>query len=93
MLVRGEKDIRWHKINDQFNVSELLRTKCEYSVNREEEVEHIEQIGSTVITVVCVCSKGMSFYVTSFLEIIERENKTLDEYWALMLSFLSREKR
>jgi hypothetical protein len=73
--------IRWHNTNEQFNVSEFLRANCDYPGNWSGEVERIEQTGNTVITVTHVWTKGVSFHVTSFFEIIEEKIKTLDEYW------------
>jgi len=73
--------IRWHNTSEQFYVSEFLRANCEYPGDWSGEVERIEQAGNTVITVTRVWTKGMSFHVTSFFEIIEAKIKTLDEYW------------
>lgn len=73
--------IRWHNTNEQFNVSEFLRANCEYPGDWSGEVERIEKARNTVITVTHVWTKGMSFHVTSFIEIIEGKIKTLDEYW------------
>lgn len=71
--------IRWHNTNEQFNVSEFLRANCEYPGDWSGEVERIEKARNTVITVTHVWTKGMSFHVTSFIEIIEAKIKTLDE--------------
>ena len=58
-----------------------MRANCDYPGNWSGEVERIEQTGNTVITVTHVWTKGVSFHVTSFFEIIEEKIKTLDEYW------------
>ena len=71
--------IRWHNTNEQFNVTEFLRANCEYPGDWSGEVERIEKARNTVITVTHVWTKGMSFHVTSFIEIIEGKIKTLDE--------------
>lgn len=73
--------IRWHNTNEQFNVSEFLRANCDYPGNWSGEVERIEQTGNTVITVTHVWTKGMSFHVTSFFEMMNDKIKVLDEYW------------
>ncbi|WP_331526359.1 nuclear transport factor 2 family protein [Kineothrix sp. MB12-C1] len=73
--------IRWHNTNEQFNVEEFIRANCEYPGSWDGAVERIEQIGNTVISVVRVWTKEMSFHVTSFISIEERKIKTLDEYW------------
>ena len=73
--------IRWHNTNEQFNVSEFMRANCDYPGEWRGQVERIEQMGSTIITVTRVWSEDMSFHVTSFFKIRGVKIKTLDEYW------------
>lgn len=73
--------IRWHNTNEQFNVSEFMRANCDYPGSWSGEIERIEQIGSTIITVTHVWNKEMSFHVTSFFKIEGEKIKELDEYW------------
>ena len=60
--------IRWHCTNENFTVSEFLRANCEYPGDWKGEVERIEQIGNTVITVTHVWSEEMSSHAVSFLK-------------------------
>ncbi|MCO7125468.1 nuclear transport factor 2 family protein [Sporolactobacillus shoreicorticis] len=73
--------IRWHNTNEQFNVPEFLRANCDYPGNWNGEVERIEQIGYTHITVTHVWSNEISFHVTSFIVIKNGKIEVLDEYW------------
>lgn len=73
--------IRWHNTNEQFNVSEFIRANCDYPGSWSGEIERIEQIESTIITITHVWSKDMSFHVTSFFKIEGEKIKELDEYW------------
>lgn len=73
--------IRWHNTNEQFNVAEFVRANCDYPGSWSGEVERIEQIGSTVITVTRVWTKEISFHVTSFFRMQAEKIKVLDEYW------------
>lgn len=73
--------IRWHNTNEQFNVSEFMRANCDYPGIWVGEIDRIEQIGSTIITVTHVWNNEMSFHVTSFFKIEGEKIKNLDEYW------------
>lgn len=73
--------IRWHNTNEQFNVSEFMRANCDYPGSWSGEIERIEQIESTIITITHVWNEEMSFHVTSFFKIEGEEIKELDEYW------------
>lgn len=73
--------IRWHNTNEEFNLSEFLRANCDYPGNWDGEVERVEQIGNTMITVTHVWTEEVSFHVTSFFEMIDGKIKSLDEYW------------
>ena len=73
--------IRWHNTNEQFNVEEFLKANCEYPGKWNGEIERIETIEKTVITVTRVWTNEMSFHVTSFFEITNGKISKLDEYW------------
>ncbi|HHX57062.1 MAG TPA: nuclear transport factor 2 family protein [Clostridiales bacterium] len=73
--------IRWHNTNEQFNVSEFMRANCDYPGDWRGQVERIEHIETTIITVTRIWTKDMSFHVTSFFEIKGEKIKRLDEYW------------
>lgn len=78
---RKDACIRWHNTNEQFNVSEFMRANCDYPGTWNGEIERIEQIGCTTITVTHIWNNGMSFHVTSFFKIECEKIKDLDEYW------------
>lgn len=61
--------IRWHNTNEQFNVSEFIRANCDYPGTWNGEIERIEQIENTIITVTRVWNNEISFHVTSFFGI------------------------
>lgn len=73
--------IRWHNTNEQFSVSEFMRANCDYPGSWSGEIERIEQIESTIITITHIWNKEMSFHVTSFFKIEGEKIKELDEYW------------
>lgn len=73
--------IRWHNTNEEFSVQEFLRANCDYPGSWEGEIERIEEIGNTIITVTRVWTDDISFHVTSFFEIEDDKIKKLDEYW------------
>ncbi len=74
--------IRWHNTNEQFNVEEFLRANCEYPGKWNGEIERIETIEKTVITVTRVWTNEISFHVTSFFEVTSGRIRKLDEYWS-----------
>lgn len=73
--------IRLHNTNELFNAEEFFRANCNYPGVWRCEVERIEQIKNTVITVARVWSNDSSFHATSFFEITNGKIITLDEYW------------
>ncbi|MFT4008241.1 MAG: nuclear transport factor 2 family protein [Lacrimispora sp.] len=73
--------IRWHCTNEHFTVSEFLRANCEYPGDWKGEVERIEQIGNTVITVTHVWSEEMSSHAVSFFKMEQDKIMSIDEYW------------
>lgn len=76
-----DASVRWHNTNEQFTVVEFLRANCDYPGRWSGKVERMELIGSSVITVTHVWTKGMSFHVISFFEIKGDKIKNIDEYW------------
>lgn len=75
--------IRWHNTNEQFTVAEFLRANCEYPGTWQGEVERIEQLDDTVISVVRVLSaeSGESHHAVSFLTLRDGKIAAMDEYW------------
>ncbi|WP_411676896.1 nuclear transport factor 2 family protein [Caproicibacter sp.] len=73
--------IRWHNTNEQFGVEEFLRANCDYPGNWNGTVERIEQKDDLIITVTHVWAEGMSFHVTSFIQMMGNSIKAIDEYW------------
>ncbi len=86
--VRGyfEKDayVNWHCTNEHFNVDEFLIANCEYPGNWNGEVERVEKINDTYVTVTHVSSQDhdLSFHVTSFIRVNGDKITAVDEYWA-----------
>lgn len=76
--------VRWHCTNELFTVSEYIRANCEYPGDWNGEIQRIEKIENTVITVVKVFSidKDSSFHVVSFIKIEDGLISEMDEYWS-----------
>lgn len=73
--------IRWYNTNELFDVSEFMRANCDYPGSWSGEIERIEQIEGTTITVTHIYNEKMLFHVVSFFKIEEDKIKELDEYW------------
>ena len=75
--------IKWHNTNEKFTLDEYIKVKCEYPDEWEGKIEKYEKIGNLVILVALISSKtkNISFYVTSFLKILDDKIIELDEYW------------
>jgi hypothetical protein len=78
-----EASILWHCTNEHFNLEEYIVANCEYPGEWSGEIERMEEIGSTVISVarVWLTNESMSFHVTSFFEFDGTKIKKLEEYW------------
>ena len=75
--------IKWHNTNEKFTLDEYIKVNCEYPDELESKIEKYEKIGNLVILVALISSKtkNISFYVTSFLKILDDKIIELDEYW------------
>jgi hypothetical protein len=75
--------IKWHNTNEQFTLDEYIKVNCEYPDEWEGKIEKYEKIGNLIILVALISSKtkNISFYVTSFLKILDDKIIELDEYW------------
>lgn len=75
--------IRWNNTNEQFTVQEFIIANCEYPGNWRGEVERLEIVNNTAITVtkVWLSDNSLSFHVTSFFEFQGEEIAVLNEYW------------
>lgn len=75
--------IHWHCTNERFTVEEFIRANCEYPGEWDGEIERTERFGELLVTVTHVFSKDreLSFYVTSFVTILQDKILQLDEYW------------
>lgn len=75
--------IKWHNTNELFNSEEFIKANCEYPGSWDGEIERSEQSGNLFITVVRVWSEdtGLSFHVTSFIEVRNGKITAVDEYW------------
>lgn len=94
ILAQNEKKIReyfhqeayinWHCTNEHFNVDEFIIANCEYPGEWDGMVERVETMNDLVITVTLVYPKdrSTSFYVTSFMKIVNDKIVSMDEYWA-----------
>lgn len=58
-----------------------MRANCDYPGTWNGEIERIEQIENTIITVTHIWNNDMSFHVTSFFKIESQKIMALDEYW------------
>lgn len=76
--------IRWHCSNEQFTVQEYIQANCEYPGNWKGEIERIQKIEDTIITVVKVypVDQTHSFHVVSFLKLESEKIVEMDEYWS-----------
>lgn len=76
--------INWHCTNEHFNVDEFIIANCEYPGSWDGEVERVEKINDTFVTVTHVYSKNqtLSFHVTSFIRVMDGKIVAVDEYWA-----------
>ena len=76
-------NIKWHNTNDKFTLDESIKVNCEYPDEWEGKIEKYEKIGNLVILVALISSKtkNISFYVTSFLKILDDKIIEVDEYW------------
>ncbi|NLD17997.1 MAG: nuclear transport factor 2 family protein [Tissierellia bacterium] len=79
-----EAIIRWHCSNELFTAQEYIRANCEYPSDWKGEIERINEIGDTVITVTKVypIDKSCSFHVVSFLKLLNGLIVEMDEYWS-----------
>ena len=75
--------IKWHNTNEKFTLDEYIKVNCEYPDEWESKIEKYEKVGNLVILVALISSKtkNISFYVTSFLKILDDMIIELDEYW------------
>ena len=75
--------IRWNNTNEHFTVQEFIIANCEYPGDWKGEVERIEIMRDTAITVARVWSSdnSLSFHVTSFFEFQGEKIAVLNEYW------------
>ncbi len=76
--------INWHCTNEHFTLEEYLRANCDYPGEWDGEVERVETVGDTAITVTHVFPKdrSASFHVVSFLALQDEKIRAMDEYWA-----------
>ncbi len=76
--------VNWHCTNEHFTLDEFIVANCEYPGEWDGEVERIEEIGTSVITVTHVYpkDKSVSFHVVSFMQLKEDKIIALDEYWS-----------
>lgn len=81
---RDDAVIRWHCSNEQFEVAEYIRANCDYPGKWDGEIERIEEIGNSIISVVHVFSadRATSFHVVSFIKFNEDLIVEMDEYWS-----------
>lgn len=78
-----EAQIKWHDTNELFTLDEYIIANSEYPGNWRGEVERIEVMGDTVITVTRVWAKDKSFtlHAVSFFKFENDKILALDEYW------------
>jgi uncharacterized protein (DUF1015 family) len=76
--------IKWHNTNERFTVEEYLIANCEYPGNWFGEIQRIEELNDTIITVVRVhdLQDGISVHATSFIKFEEEKIIEMDEYWS-----------
>lgn len=86
--IRGyfTKDARvlWHCTNEKFTLEEFIIANCEYPGEWDGQIERVERMQDTLVTVTHVYPKdrSQSFHVTSFFGLEGDKIRTLDEYWA-----------
>ena len=75
--------ITWHNTTEKFTLDESIKVNCAYPDEWEGKIEKYEKIGDLMILVALISSKtkNISFYVTSFLKILDDKIIELDEYW------------
>lgn len=75
--------IRWNNTNEQFTVQEFIIANCEYPGDWFGEVERMEIMNNTAITVtrIWLSDNSRSFHVTSFFEFEGGKIMRLNEYW------------
>ena len=75
--------IKWHYTNEKFTLDEYIKVNCQYPDEWEGKIEKYKKIGDLIILVALISSKtkNISFYVTSFLKILDDKIIELDEYW------------
>ncbi|MER0123152.1 nuclear transport factor 2 family protein [Streptococcus sp. ZJ93] len=76
--------VRWPCTNECFSVAEYLRANCDYPGDWDGEIEHIEEVGDTIIIVTRVfpVDKSFSVHAVSFMKTQDDVIVELDEYWA-----------
>ncbi|MDD3429380.1 MAG: nuclear transport factor 2 family protein [Oscillospiraceae bacterium] len=75
--------IRWNNTNEQFTVAEFIIANCTYPGEWSGEIQRMEIVQSTAITVtrVWLSDNSLSFHVTSFFEFEQGKIAVLNEYW------------
>lgn len=75
--------IKWHNTNELFTVEEYITANCEYPGKWNGDIERIEGINGTIITVVRVydLEDKISVHATSFITFYEDKIVEIDEYW------------
>ena len=75
--------VNWNNTNEKFTVEEYIIANCEYPNKWSGEVERIEEMGDTVITVARVWQvpEGLSLHAVSFFEFTNNKITLLNEYW------------
>lgn len=81
---RRDASICWHCTNERFNVAEYIRANCDYPGRWNGEIERVENMAESIVTVVRVfpADRSASFHAVSFFKLKEGLIDTLDEYWA-----------
>lgn len=81
---REDAYINWHCTNEHFTLEEYLRANCDYPGEWDGEVERVETVGNTIITVAHVfpTDHSASFHVVTFLTVEAGKIRAMDEYWA-----------
>lgn len=79
-----DANVCWHNTNECFTVSEFIRANCDYPGKWGGNVERVEKLGDTVITVTHVCNKErtVSCHAVTFLRLQARKIRRADEYWS-----------
>lgn len=75
--------IRWNNTNEHFTVQEFIIANCEYPGDWVGEIERLETIRNTAVTVarIWLSDNSHSFHVTSFFEFEGEKIAILNEYW------------